>query len=203
MEACREGPGEARSQAPPLPPPSPCGGSPRTPTDRPTIPLPRVQHLCFRPAASPPHRRHWKPPSLLQTVPLHGPGQALSQISHTSSCTCMRTHTNMHTHIQNMHTCMQTHTCTHTHAKTKSRSLSLSWNNGVRAWWELTPSLPPVPHPATLQGDPGVRGQVGMPRGPGLTTRSSQERGQGGPQGLYSAPSVELQSVTVGGARAG
>lgn len=116
---------------------------------------------------------------------------------HTHEHACM--HTTMHTHIQNMHTCTQTHTCTHTHVNTKSRSLSLSWNNGVRAWWELTPSLPPVPHPATMQGDPGVRGQVRMPRGPGLTTRSSQERGQGGPQGLYSAPSVELQSVTVGG----
>lgn len=132
---------------------------------------------------------------------------------HTQTCTHARTcththehacmHTTMHTHMQNMHTCTQTHTCTHTHAKTKSRSLSLSRNNGVRAWRELTPSLPPVPHPATLQGDPGVRGQVGMPRGPGLTTRSSQERGQGGPQGLYSAPSVELQSVTVGGGGGG
>jgi hypothetical protein len=41
-----------------------------------------------------------------------------------------------------------------------------------------------------------AKGQVAVSRGTRLTTRSSQERGQGGPQGLYSAPSMALQLVT-------
>lgn len=41
-------------------------------------------------------------------------------------------------------------------------------------------------------------GQVAVPRELGLTTRSSQERGHGGPQRLYSAPSMAVQLVTEG-----
>lgn len=57
---------------------------------------------------------------------------------------------------------------------------------------------PPRPPCHPLEVTLRMRAQVGMPRGPRLTTRSSQDQGQGGPQELNAAPSVEVQLATAG-----
>lgn len=96
------------------------------PPDRPTILLPRVQHLCFRPAASPPCRFYWtRAKSALNCPsPWSWPG-AQSTVSHISTCTCTGTHTHMHTHAHehadtnmHMHTHEHAHTNMHMHTRT-------------------------------------------------------------------------------------
>lgn len=195
-EACWEGPGRRGASHCPSLLHLRVGGPPGPPQTG----LPSLSHGSSISASDrlPPHHAGstGQGPSLLWTVPLHGPGQALGQQSHTQAPTYAHAHartrtdahahtyTYTHTHMRkhahtytNMHThthawtCTCTHAHTHKHAHARTRiqsqglSLSLSGNNRVPAWWELTPSFPPVPDSAPLQGDPGGRGPGGHAKG--------------------------------------